>query len=263
MALPPDPMTLLTLPPLCAAPDRSPEAHLRAVPTNPAITRRHLTRLREIFRSSGWPCRDTVEVDLLVAGLLHQRQDDQGRETLHLTPAGLETLAQAHASNRAARNAHQSLVLQVAQAQQQEGRIVWTELALRAQVDDAWTQAIPDVFSVRNTTVEAYLEPVVHEIKVSRADLLGDLKRPEKRNAYLAMASQVYYVLGPDTKGKPIAEPDEVPTECGVVIARDSGLEVVRTAPRQPFAGFRFDVWMALAKAAPHPKEHEPAQRLL
>ena len=224
------------------------------------LTRRHLTRLREIYRSSGWPCRDALEVDLLVAGLLQQRQDDQGRETLHLTPAGLEALAQAHASNRAARNAHQSLVLQVAQSQQQEGRIVWTELALRAQVDDAWTQAIPDVFSVRNTTVEAYLEPVVHEIKVSRADLLGDLKRPEKRNAYLAMASQVYYVLGQNAKGKPIAEPGEIPKECGVLIARSSGLEVARTAPRQPFVGFRFDVWMALAKSPALPPANQPSQ---
>ena len=42
----------------------------------------------------------------------------------------------------------------------------------------------------------AYLEPIAHEIKASRADLLGDLKRPEKRAAYLAVASQAYCVLG-------------------------------------------------------------------
>lgn len=73
---------------------------------------------------------------------------------------------------------------------QQEGRIAWTQLALRAQVEGAWTQAIPDVFSIRHTKVEANQEPVLHEIKVSRANLLGDLKRPEKRAAYPSAPAQ-------------------------------------------------------------------------
>ena len=229
-------------------------------PTPPRVTRKHLTRLREIYRSSGWPCRDPLEVDLIVGGLVHAERDDQGRETLQVTPAGLQALADAHASNRANRSAHDDLVMQVAQRMQQEGRIAWTQLALRAQVDGAWTQAIPDVFSIRHTTVEAYLEPVVHEIKVSRADLLGDLKRPEKRAAYLAMASQVYYVLGRNTEGQPIAEANEVPVECGVMVTVGAALEIVRVAPKQPFASLRFDVWMALAKAAPLLQEDREGQ---
>jgi hypothetical protein len=232
-------------------------------PTSPRITRKHLTRLREIYRSSGWPCRDTLEVDLIVCGLVKAERDDQGRETLHLTPAGMQALANAHATNRANRSAHDELVMQVAQRLQQEGRIAWTQLALRAQVDGAWTQAIPDVFSIRNTTVEAYLEPVVHEIKVSRADLLGDLKRSEKRAAYLAMASQVYYVLGLNAKGQPIAEADEVPNECGVMVTTTDGPEIVRVAPKQPFSELRFDVWMALAKAAPLRLGDDDLQALL
>jgi len=125
------------------------------------------------------------------------------------------------------------------------------QLALRAHVDGAWTQAIPNVFSIRHTTVEAYLEPIVHEIKVNRADLLNDLKRPAKRSAYLAMASQVYYVLGLNVKEQPIADADEVPDECGVMVATTTGGEIVRVAPKQPFTGIRFDMWMALARAAP------------
>jgi hypothetical protein len=229
-------------------------------PTPLRITRRHLTRLREIYRSSGWPCRDPLEVDLIVGGLVQPERDDQGRETLHLTPAGLYVLADAHATNRANRSGHDELVMKVAQRMQQEGRIAWTQLALRAQVDGTWTQAVPDVFSVRHTTVEAYLEPVVHEIKVSRADLLGDLKRPEKRAAYLGMASQVYYVLGLNAKGQTIAEADEVPAECGVMVATNSGLEIVRVAPKRPFTGLRFDAWMALAKAAPEPRNSDQTQ---
>ena len=89
------------------------------------------------------------------------------------------------------------------------------------------------------------------------------LRRPEKRAAYLAMASQVYYVLGLSAKGQPIAEADEVPAECGVIVAATTGGEIVRVAPKQPFAGPRFDMWMSLAKAAPLHREFEVGQMRL
>jgi hypothetical protein len=49
--------------------------------------------------------------------------------------------------------------------------------------------AMPDVYSIRHTTVEDYVEPVAHEIKVRRADLLADLRAAHKRAAYLGMAA--------------------------------------------------------------------------
>lgn len=115
--------------------------------------------------------------------------------------------------------------------------------------EHAWCMACPDVFSIRRTTVQAYLEPVVHEIKVSRADLLGDLKRPAKRAAYLEMASACWYVLGMNAKGQPIAKADEVPAECGVLMAGPNGLRVAREAPRRGVPELPFEVWMCLAKA--------------
>ncbi|MCF8169155.1 MAG: hypothetical protein K9J77_11135 [Rhodoferax sp.] len=71
---------------------------------------------------------------------------------------------------------------------------------------------MPDVFSIRNSSKQAYLEPIVHEIKVSRADLLGDLKLIDKRSAYLDVGGQCWYVLGCNANGKPIGEPDEIPS---------------------------------------------------
>lgn len=223
------------------------------------LSRRHLTRLRQMYRSAGWPCQDQLEIDLLAAGLLQQQTDPQGRDTLRLTPEGIATLAQYGESNRQLRTPHEALVEQVALNMQRQGRIVWRGLALRASINQgteeepqpAWVMAMPDVFSVRNTTVEGYLEPVVHEIKVSRADLLGDVRNPAKRAAYLAMAPQVYYVLGCNAKGAPIGGVDDIPLECGVMIASASGLDVLRPAPQRPFEKMRFDVWMALAKASP------------
>ena len=83
------------------------------------------------------------------------------------------------AQHRGARDAHEALVAQVATAMQRAGRLTWRRLSLRARVGEAWVMSQPDVFSIRQTTVEAYAEPVVHEIKVSRADLLADRARVE------------------------------------------------------------------------------------
>ena len=85
-------------------------------------------------------------------------------------------------------------------------------------------------------------------------------RKPAKRAAYLGMASQVYYVLGLNAKGQPIAEADEVPAECGVMVATMAGLDMLRVAPKQPFTGLRFDAWMALAKAAPEPRNSDQVQ---
>ena len=90
----------------------------------------------------------------------------------------------------------------------------------------------------------------MHEIKVSRADLLGDLKRPEKRQSYLELGGQCWYVLGRDAKDRPTADPDEVPAECGVMQVGDA-VEVLRVAPKRQFNQLPFGMWMALAKATP------------
>lgn len=269
----------------------------------PPLRRVHLTRLRSIYRSAGWPCHDPIEIDLLAAGCLELLRDDQGRETLRPTPSGLQALAQARQRNQAAMNAHDALVHKVAMQQHREGRLAWTDLSLRVRIgttgpaeatgsdavdpdapvcdaaidhpslsDDSrpeppatgrWVMARPDVFSVRHTTVEAYLAPVVHEVKVSRADLMGDLRKPAKREAYLGLAQQVYYVLAHG-----IATPDEVPDTCGVVVeqpeSEGGGLLRIRAAPARPFERLPFAVWMALARATPFTRpavdEEDPSQ---
>jgi hypothetical protein len=116
--------------------------------------------------------------------------------------------------------------------------------------------ACPDVFSIRRSTVEAYLEPVVHEIKVSRADLLSDLRSSRKPAAYLGVSSQCWYVLR-----RGIAEPDEVPAEFGVMLADVAVLEVARPAPRRGVK-VGFATWMALARASAEPAA-EDGQALL
>ena len=221
------------------------------------LTRSQARRLREVYRSAGWPYQDTLEVELLTAGLLCRVQTPGGHELVRVTDAGLACIASSLQVNRQAFSAHEALVNQVAQTMLRDGRLVWTGLEVRARLPggpdtpNRWKICRPDVFSIRNSSRENYLEPIVHEIKVSRADLLGDLKLPDKREAYLDVGGQCWYVLGCNSRGKVIAQADEVPVTCGVMQWVDGRLEVVRAAPRRAVKDLPFGVWMALAKATP------------
>lgn len=261
----------------------------------PQLTRLHDRRLREVYRSAGWPSQDMTEVELLAAGLL-ERHLDEGRERLRVTEAGVRHLARVFATHRAARSAHETLVAQVATEMGRAGRLAWRGLALRVALPLAlldpesgelvaaepraaglwpdlaegepppahgWCMACPDVFSIRNSSVEAYLQPVVHEIKVHRSDLLGDLKKPAKRAAYLGMSGACWYVLGQDARGRPIGDPSEIPAECGVMLVEAGVLRTAREAPRRAMERLPFHVWMALAKAGPAWREEDPSQQAL
>lgn len=212
-----------------------------------------------------------MEIELLAAGLWERLSSPGGLATLRVTDAGFHYLAQSAANNRQSMSAHDSLVEKVAQTMARDGRLVWTGLSLRAQLPllegeskASWKMCMPDVFSILNSSKQEYLEPIVHEIKVSRADLLGDLKLIDKRNAYLDIGGQCWYVLGCNAKGKPIGEPEEIPVECGVMVCANDKLEVVRMAPKKEAKGLSFSVWMALARATPSVTPHtEVAQASL
>ena len=235
----------------------------------PTLSRAHARRLRDIYRSAGWPSQDPLEIDLLAAGMLERVRSGMGHETLRVTDFGVQWLATVLARNRASLSAHEALVQRVAQEMARAGRLAWTGLSLRAQVPTGepakplrWCVARPDVFSIRHTSVESYVEPIVHEIKVRRADLLADLRQEAKRTAYRDLG-ECWYVLGTDARGRPIGQPDEVPAECGVMMVEAERLTVARPALRPARAGLPFGVWMALAKATPLASADEDAQGLL
>ena len=226
------------------------------------LTRLHARRLRELYRSAGWPCGDALEIDLLAAGLLERVRSGLGHETLRVTDRGLAHIASTLVVNRAALSAHEALVEKVAREMTRAGRIAWRGLSLRARIADAtrgtgeevkprWCIARPDVFSIRNTSVEAYVQPIVHEIKVRRADLIADLRKPDKRAGYLDLGGECWYVLGTDARGRCIGAPDEIPAPCGVLVVTGERLVVARAAVHRALPRMPFSVWLALAKAQP------------
>ena len=265
---------------------------------NPTPSRLHCTRLMQVWRSAGWPCRDGIEIDLLAAQLLQIQPSADGRETLKLTEAGISALAEARKRLRRASSPHDRLAKRFAATLMASGRIVWRELPLRARIDSqsqsqsppaqaqaamrnaplwndapledsaaakVWRMARPDLFSVRNTTVEAYLHPMVHEVKFTRADLLSDLRHAAKRQAYQWLCSECYYVFP-----AAVAQADEIPEPFGVwvlhgdpEVGREDGrFEMLRPA-RHASCSLPFAVWLALAKSAPLRDENEAAQAQL
>ncbi len=228
------------------------------------LTEAHRRRLREVWRSAGWPYQDLLEAELLAAGLLQRLDGADGRFTLRVSDAGLAEIASTLQRNRARHDAHEALVERVAREMQRSGRLVWRGLSLRALAPQengasAWVMAMPDVFSIRHTTREDLVEPIVHEVKVRRADLLAELRRPAKAAAYAALASQVWLVLA-----EGVGQADEIPPDYGVLLAGAGGLQVQRVARRRAMR-LALGSWMELArrdalKDEAHPQQHLAAE---
>lgn len=240
---------------------------LRDPSAAPELGRVHRARLLQIWRSAGWPHRDPIDLDLLAAALVTVHWQGDTRETLRLTQAGIEWLAAARNTSRRAVGPHDRLAARVADKLMESGRLVWRELSLRARVEPsiegaagdaatqsaitaaAWRMARPDVFSIRNTSVETYLHPIVHEVKVSRADLLGDLRKPAKREAYRWLCCECYYVFPAG-----LAKVEEIPEDFGVWLLHgdiDTGVLESARAAKHSACALPFAVWMALARSMP------------
>lgn len=218
------------------------------------LTRHHLRRLRQYFRSAGWPCQDNVELDLLDGGLV--RRDTGGAlERIVVTEQGIALLARQLERNRQAHAEHDALVDRVARWLLAQKRLVFRGIALRTRLEEQWALSRPDVFSLRHVTASRRLQPAVHEIKVRRADLLGDLRKEGKRRGYQSFSQTFHYVIA-----EGIAEPGEIPEDCGLIVASERSLRIVRPAPHREVS-LTTAQWIALVRAgAEYGDDDEPSQ---
>ncbi|HEY0959763.1 MAG TPA: MmcB family DNA repair protein [Novosphingobium sp.] len=76
---------------------------------------------------------------------------------------------------------------------------------------------------------------IIVEIKVSRADLLGDAKWPE----YLDYCDRFYWALAPHLDRAVLESEAFMPDKCGVIVADGYDAEILRPAPLRPLATAR------------------------
>lgn len=95
--------------------------------------------------------------------------------------------------------------------------------------------------------IDAKGQVVIVEIKVSRADLLGDAKWPE----YLDYCDRFYWALPPGLDPSPLEREAYLPDRCGLIVADGYDAEIIRPAATHALAPARRKVEVErLARAA-------------
>lgn len=226
----------------------------------PGISRSHLKRLKIYYRSAGWPVKDNLEIDLIVAGLAERRIDPSGHEAIYVTDAGIQALAGLLSTNRAAFDAHEALVAKVVEYLQQRGWITFTGRSFKVKPEEKWITVRPDVFALPKTLDERRIVPCVYEVKVSRADLRSELRKGTKRLGYEAISRRMYYVMPEEIANEALLA--EIPASCGVLLQREGSLFEHRLANERNVE-LRPIHWLQLLASCRDPSQAEHPQQEL
>lgn len=191
-------------------------------PALPLLPRGHLKRLRELW-ARGRPSRlsqlEGVHLDLVSSGCLEVLVEDETRSSwgarVRVTDLGVAVLAQARQALVAAQRPHHELGARLSTWLRARDMLTWENVefanpdrsALRA-----WGVVRPDVFACKPTLRADSSAAAIYEVKVSRADFLADLAKPQKRQAYADLAEAVYFCAP-----QGLVEPSEVPKGVGLL----------------------------------------------
>lgn len=195
------------------------------------LTRKHYARLRQYWQAGRLGLSSTgdgIALDLTAAGYLEIRASG-GILKLGITDAGIAELQAESEREKSRRKPHHDLARRLAVWLREQGRVTWENIELLVDHADGGRQAIrPDVFSLAATYDAKRINPCVHEVKVSRADFLADVARPEKRTGYSQIAEVVYYAAPAG-----MLEVSEVPAECGLLVEELEGQFKVVKRPKK------------------------------
>ena len=81
-------------------------------------------------------------------------------------------------------------------------------------------------FFAMNTWPSKKYARYAYEVKVSRSDLMRELADPGKREPFLELSNEFYYAVAHG-----VATKDEIPEDCGLILADKGGLKVAKKAP--------------------------------
>lgn len=192
------------------------------MPAGIALSRKHYARLRQYWhagRNGMTSAGDGIALDLTAAGYLELKETG-GSLALRITAKGIEELQAELEREKARRQPHHDLASRLSNWLREQGRVTWENIELLVPRPEGGKQAVrPDVFSLAATYDEKRINPCVHEVKVSRADFLADVARPEKRAGYAQLAEVLYYAAPVG-----IILPAEVPESCGLVVEVTEGV---------------------------------------
>ena len=168
--------------------------------TRPALSQAHTSRLRRIW-SIGRPLHvsklESIDLDLIVHGLVETVANGLGpNAAISLTRLGVAHLSDSRQALIACQRPHHQLGRRLALHLQNKGFHTWENVEFTNPdwtPPRRWGAVRPDVFACLPATKAKSASPVIYEVKVSRADFLADLAKPEKRGAYAELAEAVYY----------------------------------------------------------------------
>jgi len=201
------------------------------MPVTIELTKKHYARLRQYWhagRNGMSSAGDGLALDLVAAEYLEPK-DTGGNLALRITTAGIEELHAEFVREKGRRRPHHDLASRLSNWLQDQGRITWENIELLVPRAEGGKQAVrPDVFSLAATYNEERINPCIHEVKVSRADFLADIARPEKRAGYAQLA-EVFYYAAP--VGLIVSK--EVPDDCGLLVEVSEGVFKVEKRPKK------------------------------
>lgn len=193
------------------------------LPDPATFPRAAASRLRWYFQhkhsGGGNSLPDPVDLELSTSGMTQRVLLPHGGTVVYaITPKGEAMLAALRDHARSQRAPHHQLGAHLAQWLASQGRMAWEDTTFDVELADGVATTRPDVLSALITLNPKRWDPQVHEIKVSRADFLSDVRDPSKRAAYFRLAPKVFYATPAGLLTK-----EDIPPECGWVEQDPSG----------------------------------------
>jgi len=137
---------------------------------------------------------------------------------------------------------HHDLASRLATWVRSQRRITWENIQLSVPLPTAGSLVMrPDLFSLAKVYDAKRICPWIHEVKISRADFLADVAKPEKRGGYSLLCERMYYAAPAG-----LILPEEVPADCGLVEEISPGEFAIIKQPKKSRVDLSVHTFMQL-----------------